>query len=80
MKLLPKKLQSVSFLEHLAKFNLDLHIPRYRNSPKVSCLRMNLGRGWNPDLEESYLPEYSESEAEMFTKGKPRIYLQPVNI
>ena len=30
---------------------------------------MNSGRGWNPELEESYLPDYSESEAETFTHG-----------
>ena len=39
---------------------------------------MNPGRGWNPDLEESYLPEYREYEADTFTKGTSGIYLQPV--
>ena len=41
---------------------------------------MNPGRGWNPDLEESYLPEYSESEVETFTQGISGIYLRPVKI
>ena len=44
----------------------------------MSCLGINLGRGWNPDLEESYLPEYSESEADTFTHGTSKIYIQPV--
>ena len=35
------------------------------NSPQVSCLGMNPGRGWNPNLEESYLLEYSESELKL---------------
>ena len=56
-------------MEHIAKFHLDLHIPRYRNFTQVSCLGMNQGRGWNPNLEESYLPEYSKSESEPFTQG-----------
>ena len=41
---------------------------------------MNPRRGWNPDLEESYLPEYSESEAESLTHSTFGIYLQPINI
>ena len=41
---------------------------------------MNLGRGWNPDLEESYLPEYSESEAENVTKITSGIYLWLVKV
>ena len=68
------------YLEHLVKFHLDLRSSRYNNSPQVSYLGMNLGRGWNPDFEESYLPKYSESEAEHFTQGTSRIYLRPVNI
>ena len=35
---------------------------------------MNPGRGWNPDLEETYLPEYSESKDETFTKGTSGFY------
>ena len=69
LKLLPQKVQSIPFLENLGKFNLDLCIPRYRNSPQVSYLGMNPGRGWNPELEESHLPEYRESKAEIFTQG-----------
>ena len=41
---------------------------------------MNPGRGWNPNLEESYLPEYSDSEAEIFTQCTTRISLWPVKI
>ena len=41
---------------------------------------MNPGRGWNPDLEESYLLEYSEYEAESFAKSTTRCYIQPVKI
>ena len=41
---------------------------------------MNPRRGWKPDLEESYLPEYSESEDETFTESTSGIYLQPVNV
>ena len=66
LKILPQKVQSVPYLEHLVKFHLDIFSPRYNNSPQVSCLGMNGGRGWNPDLEESYLPEYSEYEDENF--------------
>ena len=39
---------------------------------------MNPGRGWNPNLEGSYLLDYRESEAEMFTHGTKRFYLCPV--
>ena len=52
------------YLEHLVKFHLDLLIQRYCNSPQVSYLGMNSGRGWNPNLERTYLLEYSESEDE----------------
>ena len=62
------KVKSIPFLTHLHKFILDLCSPRYGNSPQVSCLWMNPRRGWNPELEESYLPEYSESEVESFTQ------------
>ena len=56
LKLIPWKVKYFPFLEHLDKFHLDLHSPRYNNSPTVSCLGMNPERGWNPDLKESYLP------------------------
>ena len=46
----------------------------------MSCLGINPGRGWNPDLEESYLPEYREYEAEIFTQGTSLFYLCPVKI
>ena len=39
---------------------------------------MNPRRGWNPDLKETYLPEYSESKAEIFTYGTSGFYLQCV--
>ena len=41
---------------------------------------MNPGRGWNPDLEETYLPEYSESKAEIFTHGTRIFYIRLVKI
>ena len=41
---------------------------------------MNPGRGWKLDLVESYLPEYSESEAETFTKGTSGMYLRPIKV
>ena len=62
LKIGPPKLQSVPFLEHLQEFYLDLCSPIYFNSPQVSCLGMNSGWGWNPNLEGSYLAEYSEYE------------------
>ena len=80
LKHLPNKVGSVPYLEHVVKFHLELCIPRYNNSPTVSCLGMNLGRGWNPDLEESYLPKYSEDEAKRFTQGTSGFYLLPVKI
>ena len=39
---------------------------------------MNHERGWNPNLEESYLVEYSEYEAKNFTHCTSGIYLRPV--
>ena len=77
---LPQKVQSMPFLEHLEKFHLDLHNPGYSNYPQVSYLGMNRGRGWNPNLEETYLPEYSESEVAIFTQGTSGFYLRPVKI
>ena len=56
------------FLKHLHKFHLDLCSPIYSNSPQVSCLGMNPGRGWNSNLEGSYLVDYSKSEAEFWTQ------------
>ena len=41
---------------------------------------MNPGRGWNPDVEESYLPGYSESEAIIFTHDTSRFYIWAMNI
>ena len=41
---------------------------------------MNPGRGWNLDLEEYYLLEYSESEVEIFTKGTLGFYLHLIKI
>ena len=76
MKVLPQKLKSVKILEHIEKFNLDLCSPIYSNSPQVSYLGMNPGRGWNPNVEGSYLPEYSESESEVWTQCTSIFYLQ----
>ena len=80
MKNLPQELNSIPYLKCLAKFHLDLPILRYSNSPYVTCLRMNPGRGCNPNLEESYLLEYNDSEAETFTQCTLGIYLQPMKV
>ena len=66
------------YLENLHKFHLDLVSQGYSYSPQVSCLEMNPGRGWNPDLEESYLLEYSEYEAEFWIQCKSGFYIRPV--
>ena len=65
-------------MEHLYKFHLDICSPRYSNSPQVSCLGMNSGRGWNPNLEGSYLLEYSEYEFESWIQCKYGFYIRPV--
>ena len=78
LKFVLQKLKSMIFLENLPKFHLDLYRPRYNNSLQVSCLGMNFGRGWNPNLEGSYLPDYSKSEAEFWTQCKSRFYLRPL--
>ena len=72
----PQKLHSIPFLEHFHKFHLDLCSPRYSNSPQVSCLWMNSGRGWNPNVEGSYHPEYRESEADFWIHYKSGFYLR----
>ena len=41
---------------------------------------MNPRRGWNPDLEESYLLEYRELEAETLAKSSSGIYIWPVKV
>ena len=41
---------------------------------------MNPGRGWNLNLEESYIPEYSESKSIIFTQGTSGFSLRPVTI
>ena len=76
LKFGPQKLQSIPFLEHFQEFHLDLCSPIYCNSPQVSYLGMNSGRGWNPNLEGSYLLEYSESEAEFWTQCSSRFYIR----
>ena len=67
-KNLTTEVKSIPYLECLENFHLDLRIPRYSNYPQLSCLGMNPGRGWNPDLEESYLLENREYEAETWNK------------
>ena len=54
-------------MENLQEFYLDIGIPIYSNFPQVSCLGMNSGRGWNPNLEGSYLLIYRDYEAEFWT-------------
>ena len=67
-----------SLVGNLPKFHLDLHSPRYSNSPQVSCLGMNPRRGWSPNLQGSYLKEYSESEAAFWIQCTSGFYLQPM--
>ena len=62
-------------LEHIYKFHLDLSILRYSNYPQVSYLGMNPGRGWNPNLEGTYLLEHRESEAEIWIQSKSGFYI-----
>ena len=76
LNFIPHKLNSMIFLENLHKFHLDLCSPRYSNSPQVSCLRMNFGRGWNPNVESSYLLEYSEYESDFWTQAPSWFYVQ----
>ena len=72
----PQKLNSMPFMEHLQEFNLDLCTPIYSNFPQVSCLGMNSRRGWNPNLEGSYIPEQRESKAEFWKKCKLGFYIR----
>ena len=74
----PPKFQSVPFMEHLQEFHLDLCSSRYCRSPQMSCLGMNSGRGWNPNLERSYLLEYSESESDVWTQDSSGFYICPL--
>ena len=37
---------------------------------------MNFGRGWNPNLEGSYIPEYRESKAKFWIQCKSGFYIQ----
>ena len=76
LKLGPLKLNFVLFLEHLQEFHLEVCIPSYRNSPQVSCLGMNSGKGWNPNLEGSYLPRYSEYEVNFWTQCSSGFYIR----
>ena len=46
----------------------------------MSCLGRNPGRGWNPNLEESYILEYSESKAKNWTQCTSRFYIILVNV
>ena len=71
-----KKLEAMLFLENLQEFHLDLCIPIYCNYPQVSCLGMNSGRGWNPNLERTNLLEYSEYEDEFWIQCSSRFYLR----
>ena len=80
MKVLPHKLKSIPYLEKLVKFHLDLHSPRYSNSPQVSYLGMNTRRGWNPNGEGLYLLEYRENEAEFWTLCKLGFYILLVKV
>ena len=74
LNILPQKQNSMPFLEYLEKFHLDLFSQRFINSAQVSCLGMNPGRGWNPNLEGSYLLECSEYEAENWIQHTSGFY------
>ena len=76
----PQKLKSIPFMEHLQEFHLDIFIPRYCNSPQVSCLGMNSGRVWNPNFERTYLLEQSESEAKTWPRCTSEIYLRTMKV
>ena len=78
LKFRKPKVQSMPFLEHLQEFHLDLCSPIYCNSSQVSCLGMNSGRGWNPNLERTYILEYREYEDEFRTQCSSGIYIQPL--
>ena len=78
LKLRKHKLKPGPFLEHIYKFHLDPGSPRYSTSTQVSYLGMNSGRGWNPNLEGSYLLEYSEYEAKFRTQCKSGFYIRPI--
>ena len=78
LKFGPHKLYSMIFLEHLHEFHLDLYIPIYSDYPQVSCLGMNSRRGWNPNLERTYLLEYSESEDKFWIKCSSGFYIWPL--
>ena len=77
-KFVPQKKKSMPFLEHLQKINLELCIQRYCNCPQVSYLGMNSGRGWNPNLERTYILKYSESKDELWTHSSSGLYLRPL--
>ena len=47
---------------------------------KLSYLGINLGRGWNPNLEGSYFLGYSESQAKFWKQCKSRFYFCPVKV
>ena len=80
LKFGPNKVQSDPFLEHLPKIHSDLFIPRYSDSPQVSCLWMNFGREWNPNLKGSYLLEYRKYEVEFWAQCKSGFDLRPVKV
>ena len=46
----------------------------------MSCLGMNSGRGWNPNLEGSYIQEYSEYEADVWIQCSSVFYIWPLQI
>ena len=60
--------------------HLDLGSPSYIDFLQVSCLGMNSGRGWNHNLDGSYLPEYREYETEFFTQCTSGFYLWPMQV
>ena len=70
------KLKSMPFLEHLKEFHLDLCSPGYCRYPQVSYLWIISGRGWNPNVERSYLLEYIESKVEVWKLTSSGFFLR----
>ena len=57
---------------------MDLCSSRYCRYPQMSCLGMNSGRGWNPNLERSYLLEYRESDSHFWIQASSGFYIRPL--
>ena len=67
-------------MEHLQEFHLDLCSSRYCISPQMSCSGMNSGRGWDPNMERSYLLEYNKFESDFWTQDSSGFYIQCLQV